>query len=398
MDCIQDLLFHPEATDVERMRKIEPWNLLLLFKWVILFGDVTKTSPKYQVTEDDFAGLLNDMKSLSSKVFLMRTDEDRFLYFRALCFQQFWVNRPESIYLGIARQYVLFANLESGHRFQRWFVDRYGLRIDEFIELSLAVYTHFDQTEVRLVDESNFAPLRDSYGVKAIKQFLDTVSISISDSQEWLRSLEVGSHSDFRSEFHEQSPFLRYPFLRSPDGYICISPHLLFRSLSSLVYDLLREAFPADFSAKFGSMFERYVHNVLKTCLGVLITEDQIQCDLGLPERQKYVDFLLVEHNINVFIETKGVALPPKEVAKTVAKYGGKEWIPIENIFFISIDEFDLLIGSTSSCHQAISDVLGYTKRTRANSISKLFAFRDHIPEACGAKQHATARILFRRD
>ena len=457
LDCIQDLLFHPDATGIERMQKIEYWNLLLLFKWVIQFGNFENTQSENQVTEEAFATLLNDMKNLSSKVFSMRTDQDRFLYFRALCFQQFWVNRSELVYFGIARQYALFGNLEPEHRFQQWFASTYGLRIDEFIELSLAVYSHFKHTEVRLVNESNFAPLEHAYSVRTIRRFLDTLSISICKSREWLQSLEVGSHRDFRSEFHEQSPFFRYPFLRSPDGYICISPHLLDRSLSSLVYDLLREAFSISFPSKFGVMFERYVHRALETVSGVLITEDQLQRYLGFPERQKYVDFLLVEKGNNIFVETKAKALPPKamvargamtfknaaespildgmnqayslastlssqlsvgnkslgskqsylliityrdmfagnglsfrnfiapeEVAKTIDKYSGKEWIPLENIFFLSIDEFDLLLGSIKKSAISMSDVLEYAKRSGPSTLSRLFAFRDTILEACG--------------
>lgn len=312
LDGLQTLLFQPDATNIEYMARVEYWHLLLLFKWVLQYGDYERTNEKPPVTEVEFVDLLNDMKNLSDKVFLIRTEVDRFLFFRSMCYQQFWVQRFEKVAFGLVRQYAMFANLEEDHTLQKTFMESFGISLDDFIELSLALFSVMEDRPKELTSHS-FSIVQHAYGLETIESFLASVSIRFHEIPNWLRALqkERGSnYRDFRDEFHEQSPFLRFPLLRAPNSFICVSPRLLQVSASSSVFDMLGEINKDAFMGRFGNLFERYVEDSLRVSSCQFLTERALLKHIGGNEGRKVVDFLIVDNCNNILIETKGVAMP----------------------------------------------------------------------------------------
>ena len=414
------------------MARIEYWHLLLLFKWVIQYGSYSETIEKPPVSEVELADLLNDMKSLPDKIFVLRKDVDRFLYFRSLCYQQFWVQRFEQVAFGLARQYELFANLEEHHMLQRTFHKEFGVSLDDFIELSLALFSIM-QDRPRTLTADSFAAVHHAYGLETIEKYLQSVSIRFQDIPGWLESLQKekgGNYRDFRDEINEQSPFLRYPLLEAPGSFICVSPRLLQVSMSSSVFDMMREIDRSAFMGRFGNVFEKYVEKSLRASSCQFLTEQTLISQIGGGEGSKAVDFMMVDQGNNILIETKGVAMPWKgmvawqpgtvvsasksslvkgieqafdvasrlanlksigstvlgtqdtfllivtfkdmfvgngetfrnyiasdEIDRIIRDTGNNEWIPMSNIFFISVDELDMMLGSIAS---GIPHVIGF--------------------------------------
>ncbi len=467
--CLQAHLFHRDATNIDRMARIEYWHLLLLFKWVIQYGDYSGTTEKPPVSEVELADLLNDMKSLPDKVFVLRKDVDRFLLFRSMCYQQFWVQRFEQVAFGLARQYELFANLEEHHMLQRTFHKEFGVSLDDFIELSLALFSIM-QDRPRTLTANSFAAVHHAYGLETIEKYLQSVSIRFQDIPGWLESLQKekgGNYRDFRDEFNEQSPFLRYPLLEAPGSFVCVSPRLLQVSMSSSVFDMLREIDKSAFMGRFGNLFEKYVERSLRVSSCQFLTEQALMGHFGGSEGSKVVDFMVVDQGNTILIETKGVALPPKamvakqpgtvvsasksslikgieqafdvasrladmecvggtvlgikdtyllivtfkdifvgngetfrnfiapdEIDRIIRDAGDKEWIPLSNIFFISVDELDLMLGYLANGSHTLSDFLEHAKKHQSMSLPKLYSFRNNIIEVCGRNNVIQSPLL----
>lgn len=451
------------------MARIEYWHLLLLFKWVIQYGDYSETNEMQPVGEGELADLLNDMKDLSYKVFPIRTDVDRFLLFRSMCYQQFWVQGFEQVAFGLSRQYELFAKLETNHRFQRDFRKRYRISLGDFIEISFALFAHM-QNRPRALTTDSFAAIHDAYGLKTIERFLQSVSVRFHEIPTWLESLQTAKgckYTDLRSEFHEQSPFLRYPLLEAPDRFIYVSPRVLEVSMSSIVFDMLSEIDKEAFMGRFGNMFERYVERSLCLSSCQFLTEKALMDHFGRSEGSKVVDFLVVDQGNTILIETKGVALSPKamvakqpgtvvresksslikgieqafdvasrlaglecvggielgtkdtyllivtfkamyvgngetfrsfiapdEIDRIIRDAGNKEWIPLSNILFISIDELDLMLGHLANGSHTLSEFLEHAKKRQSKSLPTVYSFRNNILEVCGHDSFVTGPLL----
>lgn len=469
LDSLQALLFQPDATKIEYLASIEYWHLLLLFKWVIQYGDYSETTEKLPVGEGELADLLNDMKDLSYKVFLIRTDVDRFLLFRSMCYQQFWVQGFERVAFGLARQYELFAKLDKNHTFQRTFHKRFGISLSDFIEISFAVFS-LAQGRPRVLTADTFAAVHDAYGLKTIKRFLHSVSIPFQKIPLWLESLQTangGKYTDLRSEFHEQTPFLRHPLIEAPEHFICVSPRVLEVSMSSIVFDMLREIDKSEFMGRFGNMFERYVEKSLRLSSCQFLNEQALMDHFKRSEGFKVVDFMVVDQGNTILIETKGIALPPEamvakqpgtlvskskhslikgieqafdvasrladlervgdtvlgtketyllivtfkemfvgngetfrsfiapdEIDKIIRDAGAKEWIPMSNIFFISVDELDLMLGYLAKGSHTFSEFLEHAKKQQSKSLPKLFSVRNSILEICARDEFVTGPLL----
>ena len=107
MNHLQHWLYHPDATNVERMRCYEYWHLLLLFKWVIRFGNYRESQNHESVTDSHINALFDHLKDLSKRVFPLQSQRDLYCFYRVMAVQQFWVQRKESVLLGWGRQAFL---------------------------------------------------------------------------------------------------------------------------------------------------------------------------------------------------------------------------------------------------------------------------------------------------
>ncbi|MCY3865555.1 MAG: hypothetical protein OXG68_08945 [Chloroflexi bacterium] len=461
-DLIKHLLIklnQPGATDVEEMRRYEPWNLLLLVKWATLYGDFSASKNQQPVPEHVVHELLSLMQMLCDRVSEFRTAADAHLYMRKLAYQQFWLQRRESIPFGLARQYLLFGKLQSNHPFLKRFEGLTGVTIAEFIDMAVAVlhYLLTDEARILLMKEWFFAEAQ-AYGWNTIESFLDSISISTDDAQSWLAKHEndkSASYKTLANEYFEHSPFVRYPLFKYEGKYFVISPTLLLHSLSTFVHDELRRANTSSFMDKFGNMFEQLLDRSLRSVGLNVLTEDDLLCHFGRNSGQKVVDFLISENGCNIYVESKGVTMRwqgmvarlPKtlrnersmrsilkavsqaydvafniqpgdkicgtevgagenyllvvtmkdffigsgqdlsnfigkdKIDKIIAKYGGTEVIPLKNIFFVSVDELDVILGQIAHGNWSLSHLVASAVEN-AHTFGGRPAFRQLVTES----------------
>src|SRR5436190_1989356 len=91
-------------------------------------------------------------------------------------------------------------------------------------------------------------------------------------------------------------------------GMFCYSPNVLFHTVSTLVYDKLKDHSADSFSPEFGQIFERYIRAGLEYAGLSFSDEKQLQ--------RKYINSLVVDFAVsseggNVLIESKAIELSP---------------------------------------------------------------------------------------
>ena len=130
----------PESNNVDKLRK-HPWLVLLLIKWILLDGDLSRRGRK-KIDNAKFIELLNMVFDIATKTRLPNQFDHHILFYRVTAYQQFIYQLKFSI-SRLSRQAIFFADLPDSHLIQRTFKELTGLTITSFLELSLITLIHF---------------------------------------------------------------------------------------------------------------------------------------------------------------------------------------------------------------------------------------------------------------
>ncbi|MGJ8746079.1 hypothetical protein [Polaribacter sp.] len=236
----------------------------------------------------------------------------------------------------------------------------------------------------------------------------------------------------------EQSIFTRRPFLIFQNNYIVPHKNVLKHNFTHFIYEYLKNN-DDNFTTEFGARMEKYVKLGLDEVKFNYITEKQLENKIGL--KNNLVDFVI---DNNILIEVKAIEIKPyasvnpndevlanefrKNLVKAYAKqmvnvanklnenelyYGiiitykklflGNSddiWeqflktetlkirnedelkiIPYENLFFIDIVSWDMLIQIVKNKKYSLIEILNKIKETDSNSKTKKFSFSMHLEE-----------------
>lgn len=303
-----ELLNTEDATSVERQRYCPVWDLLLLVKWTIMYGDFSNLRQHDPVWPSQVNALLDRMYNLSEQTDEISTLQDAALFCRRLSNQQIWLQRRESIPIGLARQWILFGDLTSDHIFEDTFYRITNLSLKDFIDLSTAVLVMDLNGIGPFVTEQSFSFLANSFGTDKIDKYLASISTTLDHARNWLTT-KAETLDDVEEEYFEQSPLARFPLIKHGEYNFFISRYMLLWSLSTFVYDVLRNHDANMFMREFGAMFESHLGETLRFIGTDLLTECDLREHFGKRKSQKLVDFIVIENDCNIFVEAKGVAL-----------------------------------------------------------------------------------------
>lgn len=443
--CIQKL--NENSPDrVQHLRMYPPWRLLLLTKWAVIYGEYLSPDRK-PLTQRDFNHLLNLMHDLEGQLKPPGEYTSVFLFFRIMAFQQFWLQH-ELHMASFARQSLLFARLSCNHPFQRRFLEKCGVSIADFIELSTMMMTRFTIQGETAITPEWFGGVAEEYEPGTIQRFLDALAIDFASLKDKL--VRQQSSRRVQYEAYEKTPLKETPLLKHNGQYHPFSRELLARCLETFIYDTLRSDDPNSFMNRFGPMFERYVGNSISGSRIKHITEGELS--RLLPGQGRVVDFLLVDDGNKAFVDAKGVEMSylgmvghmPKiitdktrdsiirgitqgfqtasrlehtntsvgaemgqgksyliivtfkdmfvgngldfyqYVAKDtldglIEEYGGTSPVPFEHMYFMSVDDFDLLLGGIASGHLRLTEALEHAVKCDATWETKKLTFGQHI-------------------
>jgi len=445
--CIEKLHCR-DKTSIKELTQFPPWYLLLLIKWTILNGDFLSPERR-RLSSKDFTYLINLIHDLNGWVRLPSHYDNTFLFFRNVAYQQVWFQ--EENYPRLARQSLMFGNLNKEHPFRDAFFKKIGLTIEQFIQLATITFSKFLEKDEPFITTDWFKSVRRTFPPNTIDIFLSTICSDIDHLRAFLTEKQKKSR-DISYEFHEQTPLKYYPLLNYKDKYYCFSKEVLYHAFQDFIYDTLRSEAPESFMNKFGGIFESYVNKGLLYSGVNFIDEKRLKEKIAADG--KIIDFLLIEDDANVFIDAKGVelahlgmvshksevvqdktrssvikaitqgyetaisldAMPnthhlisgkvnyllvvtykdlyigngqdfyeniAKDKLDRIIQEKGKNWIPFENMYFISIDDFELLIQCAKDRNMGISGLLRKAVKADSTPENKKLIFRDHVYSEC---------------
>jgi len=294
-----------KAFPIQEVAKYPPWFLLLLIKWSALYSD-----PGYRrychASDNDFDRLVNQVHELFDNVRLPSQYSNSALFLKNTAFQQLLFQIPLSS-SDIGRQILLFDHLPTKPLVKDLFLECTGFAVSQFLELSTVLASHFLTSDDINISSAYFEPL--GIASEVVLHFLETLSLDISGLKPFLEG-EERRFVSFESTLFAQTPLKQRPLLRfkDKDRYVCYSPNLLFHTVSTLMYDKLKDHAAESFSPEFGHIFEQYIRTGLE--YAGLSFSDEKQLQKKYPD-SLVVDFVIPSDGSNVLIESKAIELSP---------------------------------------------------------------------------------------
>lgn len=450
--CV-DVLNTSDRTNDKMMSRYPPWLMLLLLKWTLLYGDFDSSQLR-QLSRTEFEKLIDRLHDYGGQARIPQDAFMWFLVFHNYAFQQLWFQRRHD-YDRLSRQYVMFADVDDTLNDE--FLRVTGLRIDHFLELALALLVPIYNQTSSTIQRTFFRLLETTYPPGTVDSFLKSISLDIRGARRYLRDLQSRITPSRFYEYYEEPPLKRFPLLKNGAAFQPYSRHLLYHSLQTFVYDVLRAAASDIFMKHFGRLFQSYVHNALDHAKWNYQTEEALKKRFGTTE--KVVDFLIQHQNTRVFVEAKSgeiadlgkVSHDPlivrnkikdsllkaveqgystaqamhdidtvrdsqaspnnnyllvvsfkdfylgngrdvydfiaKDVFDGIIDRYGKEWIPIDHIYFLSIDEFDIMAEAFREKPHELVNCLTKAVEADKDSSTKKYVFEQHLQVQLGSME-----------
>ncbi|MHC8334534.1 GapS1 family protein [Pseudomonas sp. LB3P25] len=447
LGAVLEYLYAPAKDHFEQASK-QPWLIMLLIKWTFLDPLANNPLGRPPISQKEMIDLLQKVLDLTETGSMPDEYDDVRLFFRAVAYQQFF-HQTEGGLVDIARQELLFAKVPENHYFKTRFLNGTGVSIQDFLRLSFAVLASTKKSGPVLQRATLFG-LCPAFTPMAVDAYLRTISVAVGDLHRTLE--EVDKDGRHPNEYLQQTPFLKFPFIKVRSEYLCVSPHVLERSLGHFIYDYLKRADVDGFNNAFGKSFEKYVGDWLSK--SGLPAANESELNLVLPGQGKVVDFIVADGDSNVLIDAKGVEMAQRgmvafqrgdvrratqtslikafeqghEVAARIASMGGdhpvirqrsstyllavtykdlyigngvtfaavvgdavlekirstyaeQHLIPVENIYFLTIHEFEELISLVASKKIRLVEALEKAKQADSERMTQKFNFELHIHE-----------------
>lgn len=428
--------------ELEEVRRRPPWLLLLLVKWTAVNGDFLSPNRR-AFSERDAEEIIAALHEIWGRD-LPNCYENVYLFLRAHFQQQYWWQElplvPE-----MSRQYILFLDLEPEHRFSVTFREMHGIDLNTFLELIFALMSRFVGSRSYTVEERFFTNLAPSYPPGTIPTFLSILSRDLEALGRELSAMPTHGvlHEVIEPTPLLRFPLLKendsyhchlvhllfrtiqnfvYDTLRAANAQTFtnkfgpIFERYLEHGLSYTSQEYMTEN---DLRSKLPSNSKVVDFAVLSDDAAVLIDAKAIQfTDLGMLARTSVTlaskastALKAVEQGFVVATNLKAAGLiaatcplfllvvtykdlllgSGREVYDNAAKetidgfaaaYGGTHPIPVDHIFFLSINDFDLLMGHLKESGMRLADFLHKAVQDNSDPSTSKFIFRTHIPEA----------------
>lgn len=275
----------------------KPFIALLIIKWAAELWD--PNARRRAGTESDFDFVWQCIWDAIGK--LVRVTRPS-IFMRRMAFQQFWYQRPFDNG-AIPRQALLFGEIMAESPVVFEFVSTIGIQPRDFVRqlarMASQIGDHYGLPELALLRPK--PRLSDARDWPMMTQFL------VVDLHELHH--RIGNLAKYRTprevELCEQTPLIRMPFLPTPRGKECIHHQVLFQSIATALYDVLRDRGPERFMRSFGPAFESYVGRILGELHHEIISERELQ--KILLGTGKCVDFAVISDEVLLLVDSKGI-------------------------------------------------------------------------------------------
>jgi hypothetical protein len=179
-----DYIYPLEVSKVERAQKL-PWLVTLILKWVLL-DDMVSLNKKIKLNRHRFREILEQVHQLSTKTRMPQDFDSTKLFMRAMAYQQF-IYQEEFSLSRFSRQIALFSELPDSHTIKRKFNDNCGIELNLFLDLSLITVFGFLNTDKKSINNDFFQNFSSKCSQDDINNFLALISKPIVEIREVLR-------------------------------------------------------------------------------------------------------------------------------------------------------------------------------------------------------------------
>lgn len=435
--CIS-YLYIPEKNKIDKLGK-RPWLIFLFIKWVMLDG-CPNGKKDQQLTNDEFNRLLKKLNQYFFLDASTKFDHPylliRNIAFQQFPFQGefntlplarqwlFFAKHEDDHFFRQAFRDHIGLEISKFLQFLLVLLSRF-ISLENSGELSpLILAKHFKPE----IGDQNFSD-------EEVTLFLDSLSITTDNHEKHLKRNNNPSEIYETSAFFKR-PLIK----TRRNEYLCVHPNVLYRAAESAIYDRLKEIDVSKFNTKFGiSVFETYITKGLeyaqlefwseadlKKKLGatgkvvdfaIFDEESIILADAKAVEMREHGKVTAIAKHIEDCIQTsaiKAISQALETLNRGKKTFGDKTPfllvvtykdlhlrsgsflyeviakekldaltarfpetnLPPENIFFISIEDFDLLMEALSSRSISLSSFLFKAREENEDPSSEKFALR----------------------
>ncbi len=274
-----------------------PFIVFLMIKWAAELSNMRTQHRTANASDFDFVAQ-SIFDATSSLVRPTRPS----IFMRRMAFQQIWYQRSFDVG-ALPRQALLFGELMGESQVVHEFVAATGIEPGCFIRQLARMACQIGD----LLGIPALTQLRPEPRPEDVRDWPLVTQFFVADLQELHRRAAIlANYSTPREvELCEQTPLIRMPFLRTPRGDECIHHKILFQSVETALYDILRDRGAEAFMRSFGPAFETYVGRVLHELNYQIVPEHELQ--KVLTGRGKCVDFAVVSDEALLLVDSKGI-------------------------------------------------------------------------------------------
>lgn len=292
-----NILNEPAPDQLAELKRA-PWLLMLMVKWVCQDRYLDQ-QPLPSISRAELDELHQRLWELPERLDIQPRDSLPLrLFMRQILRPQLGFQR--GITKGFVREAALLALQPVNHPIRQRFLQKTGLQVEDFIDLSLATYAAIVKGQ-RSLCKHWFSALAPAFSQEVINTYRSCMSRSYSELKEFCRSLPDASRK-VASEYFEFPVLRRYPFFRVADNLVCWHPAVFYRGSEDFVHSVLSEE-GQEYIDRFSRLFERHVLEQAQRVPARFYGEAELRSFVR-PET-KVPDGLLAFGTCNVYVESK---------------------------------------------------------------------------------------------
>lgn len=329
------------------------WHPLILLKWTLEFAG--ENYPPKEATRQDVIKLISSLEQLelSHPTFDLKRNGRLTKTFTILAFQQFQYQR-RVWFDTFARQLTLFTELKHTYDIDNSFRDKTGLTITEFLKTLNIFWISVLNSELTkihysgFVTEDHISVMHSYLGQEKTDLLIDLLTVSRENIKSVLT--EDRALKNYDLQIFETSFFCRKPFLLFKNNLAIPHRDILNHTINHFIYEFMKNR-DYRFSVEFGDRMEKYIQLGLVENKIDFISENELRDLIGRTNR--VVDFIIEN---NVLIEAKAIELRPivsidptdknlaQDLKENIVKAYARQMLSVANNRKLSDEYFGLII------------------------------------------------------
>jgi hypothetical protein len=340
-DSLTTLLLQ-SLNSLEKREGLTPfWHPLIILKWTLEFAE-DKYPPK-QASRNDIIKMLNKIEELemSHTTFNLSNTNGIRKAMTIFASQQLSYQEPCN-WTTFSRQLILFSDTKRKNDINTSFQNHTDLSIIDFLKILYTLwFLAFENKAPEInyygyISEKMMYLIETVYGKQNLQLFLNLLAISRENIHVVLKA-DKRQIRNYNLQPFETSIFTRKPLLLFKERYYIPHKNVLKHTSKYFIYEFLKTN-DVNFTTEFGSRMEKYVELGLKELNLNYTTENDLKKEIGKTEN--VVDFIIQE---NVLIEVKAIEMKPytsvnpiddlieNEFRKSIVKAYAKQMLNVIN-------------------------------------------------------------------